>query len=152
MYIKRALLENVGPISLLDYEFPFNEGGKPKPVILVGGNGSGKSILLSYIVNTLLSAEQLVFDNPEVEKGRVFKYRSPKYISAEEKYYFAKLQFESGLESVEWQLQMPRVEFEKTFGFAPNHKQWTLIQEQKTSAFWTNFRDKRKDVETLEGR
>ena len=44
MYVKRIVLENVGPIQKIDYEFPFEPEGNPKPVVLVGPNGSGKSI------------------------------------------------------------------------------------------------------------
>ena len=46
MYTKRIQLVNYGPIDHLDITFPF-EGDTPKPVLLVGENGSGKSILLS---------------------------------------------------------------------------------------------------------
>ena len=46
MYAKRIQIDNYGPIDQLDITFPF-EGDIPKPVVLVGENGSGKSILLS---------------------------------------------------------------------------------------------------------
>ena len=32
---------------------PFNDDGKPQPLVLVGVNGSGKSIFISYIVDAL---------------------------------------------------------------------------------------------------
>ena len=53
MYAKRIQLTNYGPIDRLDIPCPF-DGDKPKPIVLVGENGSGKSILLSHIVNGLL--------------------------------------------------------------------------------------------------
>lgn len=34
MYFKHITLENVGPIENLDFEFPINEEGTPKPVFL----------------------------------------------------------------------------------------------------------------------
>ena len=55
MYTRRVQLANYGPIEKLDIELPF-EGENPKPVVLVGENGSGKSILLSPIVNGLFVA------------------------------------------------------------------------------------------------
>ena len=80
MYAKRTQLINYGPIEKLDIEFPF-EDDVPRPVILVGENGSGKSILLSHIVNGLVSAKGVAYpDAPEVEAGRVYKLRSASYI------------------------------------------------------------------------
>ncbi|MDE1884200.1 MAG: AAA family ATPase, partial [Rhodospirillales bacterium] len=65
MYLKFLELENFGPIDSLKFSFPFSEG-KPKPVVLVGGNGAGKSVILAQIVNSLLLAKQEVFDDVEV--------------------------------------------------------------------------------------
>ena len=76
MYIKRIQLVNYGPIDHLDITFPF-EGDTPKPVVLVGENGSGKSILLSHIVNGMVSAKDIIYpETPEVEEGRVYKIRA----------------------------------------------------------------------------
>ena len=47
MYVRRIRLENYGPIPNLDIKLPFNDD-RPKPVVLVGENGSGKSIVLSH--------------------------------------------------------------------------------------------------------
>ena len=53
----------------------------PKPVVLVGANGSGKSILLSHIVNGLVMAKDVVFpEAPEVDPNKVFKFPDPLYI------------------------------------------------------------------------
>lgn len=149
MYIKHLLFENVGPIQYIDYTFPFDDEGKPKPVVLVGMNGSGKSILLSHIVNSLISAKQEIFENTEVEKGKVYKYRSPSYITTGYEYYFARLQFESDLESGEWQISMSRNDFESKFNYTPNHKEWSLVPEKETSMIWSNFNNKINDVKTL---
>ncbi|MEA5509864.1 AAA family ATPase [Crocosphaera sp. UHCC 0190] len=54
MYLKEILLENVASIDFLDVTLPFNDDGTPQPVIIVGVNGSGKSILLSYIADALI--------------------------------------------------------------------------------------------------
>lgn len=53
MYLTDCHIENVGPIELLDLKLPFDTNGNPKPIILVGANGSGKTILLSHIVDAL---------------------------------------------------------------------------------------------------
>jgi predicted ATP-binding protein involved in virulence len=39
-------------------------------VIFVGENGTGKSLVLAYIVNCLLWGKQLVFEDTEVESRR----------------------------------------------------------------------------------
>ena len=95
MYTKRIQIDNYGPIDKLDITFPF-EGVTPKPVVLVGENGSGKSIFLSHIVNGLISAKNFIFpESPEVETGKVFKIRSPLYIKSGNEYYFSRVDFEN---------------------------------------------------------
>ena len=48
MYTKRVQILNYGPIDHLDIPFPF-EDETPKPLVLVGENGSGKTIFLSHV-------------------------------------------------------------------------------------------------------
>ncbi|MCU0352818.1 MAG: AAA family ATPase, partial [Cytophagales bacterium] len=52
--MKDIIIENVGPIGRLDVELGFDESQNPKPVIFVGENGSGKTIVLSHIVDALV--------------------------------------------------------------------------------------------------
>jgi hypothetical protein len=52
-YLKKLRLVNVGPIEDLRIEAEFNEVDQPKPIVLVGSNGAGKSIVLSTIVDAL---------------------------------------------------------------------------------------------------
>lgn len=53
MYLRECLIENVGPITSFDASLSLNAAGQPKPVILVGKNGTGKTILLAYILDAL---------------------------------------------------------------------------------------------------
>lgn len=53
IYLKDCLIENAGPIEFLDITPSFNDDGTPKPLVIVGKNGTGKSIILSYIVDAL---------------------------------------------------------------------------------------------------
>ena len=97
MYTKRIQLVNYGPIEKLDIEFPF-DGETPKPVVLVGENGSGKSILLSHLVNGLLNAKDIVYpETPEIEPGRVYKFRTNFYIKLGSQYSFSRVDFEENL-------------------------------------------------------
>jgi hypothetical protein len=54
MYLTDVFIENVGPISRLDLTLPFKADGLPKPVVLVGANGSGKTILQANIADALI--------------------------------------------------------------------------------------------------
>ena len=97
MYAKRAQIHNYGPIGHLDISFPF-EGDNPKPVLLVGENGSGKSIVLSHIVNGLIAAQSAGYpETPEVSTGKVYKLRSGFYIKSGSEYYFGRIDFEDGM-------------------------------------------------------
>ena len=70
----------------------------PKPVVLVGENGTGKTILLSHIVNGLAAAQGRAYpETPEVEQGKVYKIRSSSYIKTGSEYYFGRVDFEAGL-------------------------------------------------------
>jgi hypothetical protein len=53
MYLRECLIENVGPISSLDISLNLNAEGNPKPIVLVGKNGTGKTIVLAYILDAL---------------------------------------------------------------------------------------------------
>ena len=61
----------------------YTENGNsfPKPLIIVGKNGTGKTIILSHIVNAALVAKQSIYDDCETEKGKVYKIRAPYYIN-----------------------------------------------------------------------
>lgn len=86
MYLQRLELKNTGPIQQACIDFRFNADLTPKPIIFVGQNGSGKSVATAHIVNALIDAHGTVFEDSDVEKGRVFKLRSPTYIRHGEEY------------------------------------------------------------------
>ena len=65
MYLHKAVYENVGPLKKAYFEFPFFENGNPKPVIIVGENGSGKSTVLSNIVDALFEMAGQKFTNAQ---------------------------------------------------------------------------------------
>lgn len=69
MYLKECLIENVGPIKLLDFSLPFDEHGNPKPVVLVGQNGSGKSIFLSHVVDALMEFAKQAYQDVVPDQG-----------------------------------------------------------------------------------
>ena len=149
MYVKRIQLHNYGPITRLDLTFPFDED-KPKPVVLVGENGSGKSVLLSHIVNGLLLAKQVVYpETPEVDKGKVYKIRSSSYIQSGEEYSFSKIDFEGDLHVSELNLR----ETKQTYQHTPEsivgtdaQELWDRIGHDERDEMTHTFRRDKKNV------
>ena len=111
MYTKRIQIVNYGPIAELDIDFPF-ENETPKPLVLVGENGSGKSILLSHIVNGLITAKGVAFpETPEIEPGKVYKLRSNTYIKPGSEYYFARVDLEDSFYTSEIRMRHAKQEY-----------------------------------------
>ena len=50
----KSFYRNTGPISECHVKPPFDDAGNPLPVVVVGPNGSGKTIFLSYIVDAVM--------------------------------------------------------------------------------------------------
>lgn len=149
MYLHKVYLENTGPIEKLELEMSFHENGNPKPVVIVGGNGTGKTIILSYIVNSIISAKQTVYQNTEIEHGKVYKLRSPNYISSGSYFAYADIVFEKELQLKEWQLSQSRKDFEENLKYTPIIKGWADIPENESNHFWTNFANKKQEIQNI---
>ncbi len=63
MYLRECLIENVGPIPALDVSLSLDTSGNPKPIILVGKNGTGKTIFLAYVLDALVELAKLKFSD-----------------------------------------------------------------------------------------
>ena len=148
MLFKKAEIDNVGPLASLCVNFP-KAGDSPKPLIVVGENGSGKSIFLAHLVNTLVVGKQEVYEDVEVEKGKVFKYRSPNYIKSGESYSFSSVEFESGEKVQEWQLSRTRSEFEEKLGYTAPRREWNQIPGTEYSLFISSFRENLENTKKI---
>ena len=152
MYAKKIQIENYGPIDRLEIVFPFN-GDNPKPVLLVGQNGSGKSILLSHIVNGLMAAQSIIYpENSEVKKGKVFKFRSPFYIKSGREYSCAKIEFERDIFFQELVLGHSKARFSQKPLFSINsmNKLWEDMPDTESSWQGDSFQ-KPAQQDSLEG-
>lgn len=149
MYFKKIEIENAGPIDHLSIDFPTTEHGSPKPLVIVGENGTGKTILLSYLVNTLITAKQTTFDDTEVEHGKVYKYRSPQYIRAGAHYSYGRAEFGSGQYVEEWQLDIQKSQFEESYSFSPARKTWTAIPATDSSHFQSSLPHNEQEAKKL---
>ena len=142
MYTKRLQLINYGPIERLDISFPFTEE-IPRPIVFVGENGSGKSIVLSHIVNGLLSAKSVVFsETPEVEQGKVYKLRSSSYIKTGEDGYFGQVNFEDGFHFGEIRTHNPKESYAtmpSPFLNPDAENAWNSMQTSKNDSIHSNI-------------
>jgi predicted ATPase/5S rRNA maturation endonuclease (ribonuclease M5) len=69
MYLKNIAIKNIGPIEELNIELPFTEGGLPKPIVFVGENGSGKTVLQSQIIDAFYEIGSDLFDDVGSQAG-----------------------------------------------------------------------------------
>lgn len=69
MYLKNIAIKNIGPISELSIELPFNSNSNPKPLILVGENGTGKTIFQSQIIDSFYEIASELFDDVGINNG-----------------------------------------------------------------------------------
>ncbi|TDF66054.1 AAA family ATPase [Cupriavidus sp. L7L] len=67
--LKKISIENSGAIENFDVELPFTADGLPKPLILVGENGAGKTTALSFIVDSLLQVAATKFNDVLTPQG-----------------------------------------------------------------------------------
>jgi len=146
MYLKEVVLINSGPIGFIAKKFAFSPEGNPKPLIIIGQNGSGKSVFISHIVNALITAKQIVYEDREIEEGKVFKYRSPSYIKLGEPFSYSSVNFEQDIFQTEIQLDRSKTEFENHYQFTPSFRLWNNLQGHDSSVLDSNF--SRKILET----
>ena len=135
MYVKKIQIENYGPIDLLEIVLPF-DGDNPKPVLLVGENGSGKSILLSHIVNGLMLGQGVVYpENSEVQQNKVYKLRSPSYIKSGSEYSYAEIEFEQSLYFRELVLNRSKENFSQrpSFFFESGNQLWESMPSMESN-------------------
>ena len=136
MYTKRIQLFNYGPIEKLDIHMPF-KGDHPIPVVFVGENGSGKSILLSYVVNGLIEAKSVAFtESSEVDLNKVYKLRSNAYIARGSEYYFGRVDFDKEFYISEIRARRKKEEYPTV----PEQISGTLVEQA-----WGKIKPKQND-------
>lgn len=105
MYLEYINYQNVGAVHNLSIPFSFNQNGNPKPIIFVGENGSGKSILLSNIVDAFYEIANKAYTNVSVHDGvstKFYKVISPIQISPGNDYMAAYLRFTDSGQPLEY--------------------------------------------------
>ena len=142
MRVRKVQIVNYGPIGNLDITFPF-DSDTPKPVLLVGENGAGKSILLSLIVNGLASAKDLIYPGTlEIDEGRAYKLRSSSYIKSGSEFYFARVDFDDDLFVGEMRSKLLKREYStRPSGISgPDiQRAWDEMDSQERDHFFSNI-------------
>lgn len=98
MYLKFIGIKNIGAIEKLKIEPSFTDEGNPKPIIIVGENGTGKTILLSNIVDSFYEIAGELFENVAKHEntGRhFFKIKGNPNLRVGEKSGFVAIQYQS---------------------------------------------------------
>jgi len=100
MYIKQIEIHNYGPIENLNISPSFDEIGNPLPLIILGKNGSGKTLLLSNIVDSLVEIKKLKYtDLKEIKGEQYFKIGQKDYILCSKDYSFVNIEFANETEN-----------------------------------------------------
>lgn len=88
MYFTKVKIENYGSIKKFEYNFRFDSNENPVPLIIVGQNGTGKTLLLANLVDALIEFKRDVYGEHiyETEKNKFFKIGSQSYIRAGESF------------------------------------------------------------------
>lgn len=136
MYLQRLELKNTGPIEHADITCKFYADGSPKPLILVGQNGAGKSVAVAHVVNALIEAHGTVFDDSDVEKGKVYKLRSPTYIRHGAEYSTAEVHLSNNFSVYEAQFDKPKSMFAEPY---PTYTKWNEVLPTDNTHYASNF-------------
>ncbi len=132
MYLKSIVIENSGPIEMLNIELPLNEKNKPKPLIFVGENGKGKSTLLSSVVDALFEfAKQPFNDIVDINPNGTtpyYKVMSNRNIRVGNKFSFTFLEFIDEDKQLQYIEKIGELSFEtckeKTGNKLQLHREW----------------------------
>lgn len=94
MYLKNISMNNVGAIDKLDIDMPIDKDGYPDPIILVGRNGSGKTLVMSSILDSLIQMKRDCFQKiPEVKEQNFYKAGKKDYIKEGASYSFTSIKY-----------------------------------------------------------
>ena len=96
MYIRKIQVKDYGAIEKVDYTMPFSEEGNPLPVVLVGKNGTGKTLLLSNILHSLIEIKRQFYTQlSEVSGNNYYRAGSKKYIRENGNFSYFRVDFDN---------------------------------------------------------
>ena len=150
MYLKRIHNVNVGPIEDAEINFSFVDG-KPKPVVNVGENGTGKSVLLSNIVDSFYEIASQKFSdarkqNEASEGQQYYKAITTQEIYIGKKFMYSCLEYEHNLKPIHSIFKSGNIsfqDFQKEEPHIPSNMNW------KNDANYKNTSADEKDANDI---
>ncbi|WP_375472957.1 AAA family ATPase [uncultured Nostoc sp.] len=97
MYIKNLQIQNYGPIDNISLNFELDNNSYPiPPLIFLGKNGTGKTLILSFIVDGIIELKRSKYGKlQEVEENHFFKKGKKDYIKAYKDFSYVNIDFET---------------------------------------------------------
>ena len=81
MYVSEIIFKNYGPMSDVNFDTGINENINPKPIVLIGQNGTGKTLFLSSILNAIIEFKRKKYNIlKEVSDNNLYMVDSHDYI------------------------------------------------------------------------
>lgn len=97
MYVEKIDLRNYGPIEEFIFEPSFDKDGNPFPVILMGQNGAGKTLVLSNILHSIVEFKRKKYDSiQEVSDDNFYRVGSLNYINTNALTAYNRLEYSDG--------------------------------------------------------
>ncbi len=97
MKLKKINIKNYGSILNFDYKFRYDDEGNPIPLVLIGQNGSGKSLVVANIVDALVEIKRNLYNSiPEVKDKKYFKVGKKTYINKNNYFSLVNIDFSYG--------------------------------------------------------
>ena len=83
MYFQSIDINNYGSVKDFHYSFRFDENGFPIPLVLIGENGTGKTLTVANMVDALIEIKRKTFGETlyEVKEHNYYKIGSKNYIT-----------------------------------------------------------------------
>lgn len=98
MYVKNIKIKNYGILEEINFSAQFNKEGNPLPILLLGKNGTGKTLFLSQILDAFIEFKKKIFTQKIPELGNnddYLKVLSPQYISYGKDFSYIEVEFHS---------------------------------------------------------
>lgn len=95
MYLKHMSAKSYGPIDNLSYSFREDENGNPVPLVMIGKNGCGKTLLFSNIVDMFVEMKRELYPQGilEVNENNYYKVGNLSYIKSGTRTSEVKIEF-----------------------------------------------------------
>ena len=83
MFFQSIDINNYGSILNFHYHFRFDKNGHPIPLVLIGENGTGKTLTITNLVDALIEVKRITYGETlfEVNEQNYYKIGSKNYIS-----------------------------------------------------------------------